>query len=90
MTNKQIHRVCGYNWPTGIGAPYLARQSICCGSVVQDSVILVSMVDNVGIVRTIWDVYGCIMFILFWGVYLPSSTSIGIVVGNIIFEKLGY
>ena len=91
LTNKQIHRVCGYNWPTGIGVPYLKRQSICCGSVAQDSVvILVSMVDNVGIVRTIWDVYGCIMFILFWGVYLPSSTSIGIVVGNIIFEKLGY
>lgn len=78
LTNKQIHRVCGYNWPTGIGAPYLKRQAICCGSVAQDSVILVSMVDNVGIVRTIWDVYGRIMFILFWGYFYPAVQVLGL------------
>jgi hypothetical protein len=56
----------------------LKRQAICCGSVAQDSVILVSMVDNVGIVRTIWDVYGRIMFILFWGYIYPAVQVLGL------------
>ena len=93
MTNKQIHRVCGYNWPTGIGVPYLKRQSICCGSVAQDSVvILVSMVDNVGIVRTYgmcMDVMDVLCLFCFGGYIYPAVQVLGLWLAISYLRNLG-